>query len=447
MVKLMASIIFKISKLITILLFLSSCGFFSRIMDNDSPDIKKRSTEVTAKSCIAEDHAYLGQSTALENDFHLFVKTLEKNKIKTSFSERAGMWVLLQGMAHPQQASLSARMTYLIRRKDHVKQYLDVTAVDDDSNAFPVIQAVEILLKENQPARDIKFLASLIDLYFPKTVLVEKSLQNFVEQNKKTLRLETKLKPHYFRGKQTIKQDETITLSPMLRFISKYQKIKNRSELYQYDRTLHNYKSPRIDSKIYCNYDLNLYQHGVYLISPTVITALPIAYQEGDNLFLGSISQDTSSFSALGLGHQLRGKSKMGLRPALCFLDYKDFEMSILSNKDRDPAQLIFALLEKTSLSFTPSTIAPSLEQGRRLTLLNPLRAVVESDIISEKEIDLLNQQKISTYHYSPIGNIEIVFKDQFGHVTFFADGRNTNQILCPKEIKNEIKTQEKGGK
>lgn len=439
----MDSTIFKISLCLLLSGVLTSCSFLDRFM-NERPDGQtKISSAFETKTCLVAEQAIIGQSNELANDFQKFLKILTERKIRTSFVDRAVMWSLLQGMAHPQLASYSARLSFMMQEPSTPPYYLDIITPDDNAQTFPVLHGLTLLLREKNSKHNLASLAQLIDLYFPRQVIVEKSLQQFVEQNKKSLRNDSQLRPFYFRGKQVLKKDETVGLKSLLPFIKKNQSLVQKSENYSKDQTLHLFHAKRMDATILCNYDLNLYHHGVYLNTPSIVDALPMAYQERDKVFLASFSQDTSSFTSLGQGHQIRGISKKGLRPAFCTLEKNGFKMLILSNKDRDPAQFIFNLIEKQHMSFNPTDISLALSQGRSLMLLNPLRTILESDIMPEYEIDDLNKNKMALYHASALGDITLSYTDQQQNLSLFADGRNNNTIKCAlKKAKDTSKTE-----
>ena len=160
---------------------------------------------------------------------------------------------------------------------------------------------------------------------------------------------------------------------------------------------------------------------------------------EGKKQFIASLSQETTDYHAFGIGHLIRGDSSRGMRPAFCVLTNKQFTISLLSNRDRDPAQALFGMIEKSPLRFDEKAIRDSMLQGRELILLNPFRAVIESDQLSEERIDALIKQKTPLYHVSPLGNVQIIFASQKQDTMIFSDSRRQNALFCSQsaEITN----------
>lgn len=437
----MTSMVFTILKIhsaILLVLLTTSCSFINKIIDSETSHQADQKEIYRPNSCETNSWAILGNSASLSESFKTFLDLLNQSKIKTTFVDRASLWLLVQAYAHPHLASPTARISYFMQNDSFGQQYQDVTNNNELTATYPLFFAIDKLLKNNKSHYSLHQLVKFIDKYFATNITVEKSLQLFIEQNKKMLRQDQELKGLFFRGKQTVKQDESLQRFSLAKLVEQFEKHSHAAENYQVDAHLYSYQAKRLNAEIRCNYDLNLYQHHIYLLSSPEKQALPIGYIEGKKQLLASFSQDTSRFKSLGVGYLIGGDSTQGLRPAFCHLSNKDFSLTLLSNKDRDPAQLLHSLIEESSLSFSSESISDALSQGRQLILLNPHRAVVESKNLSEERLDKLIKNRVPIYHYCPIGNIQAIFYQQQQAASIFTDSRNNNSLFCLKRNTNQ---------
>lgn len=434
----MAYTILKKLRLIFFLLLAVSCTVINSYISDETTHQIDTKESYHPGSCDTNTWAIIGNSENLTDNFKKFIDVLNKNNIRTTFIDRASMWLLVQAYAHPHLASPTARISYYIQDDSHAPQYSDIMGNVSSSPNFPIFFAIENLLENNKSQHSLVSLVQLIDRFFSKSILVEKSLQVFIEQNKKILRQNADFKNLFFRGKQSVKQDESLQRFSLLKVIDEYRKNYSSQTNYMVDSHLYTYHAKRLNADISCNYDLNLYKHHIYLLSAQEKQALPLAYVEGNSRMLASLSQDTTQFKSIGVGHLIGGDSTQGLRPAFCHLTNKDFSLLLLSNKDRDPAQLLYSLIEETSLSFSFENIYDALSQSRQLILLNPHRAVVESKNLNEDKLDNLVKSRIPIYHFSPIGNIQAIFKKKQNSSSLFTDSRNNNTLFCSKQNTNK---------
>lgn len=427
--KSMDSIISKIKVFNSLLLLLSllSCSFVKDIINKEAV---KPETKVTylPNSCVVSSNAMLSNSETLINSFSLFLKKISQKKIKTTFEERAALWLMVQAYASPQLASPSARISFVKIDKQEIT-YLDIST---EETAYPLFLGLEKLLETGQSKMTLAQLDELLSKNFERNVQVERELQQFIENNKKVLRTNDQLKPIFFRGKQTVKQGESIKSFSFAKAVAAYQSAK-RSQLltYKIDDQLLPFTSDRLNGDIRCNFDLNLYRHSIYLNTSSDVHALPVIYVEGKKQLIASLSQDTTNYSVFGIGHLIRGSSSLGMRPAFCVLSNRNFTIALLSNHDRDPAQALFKMIEKSPLRFDNKGITAAMIQGRELILLNPFRAVIESDQLSDERLDALMKQKIPLYHVSPLGNVHATFTSEKQETTIYSDSRRQNALFC----------------
>ncbi len=431
----MASTTFKTSALILALLF-SGCSIIDTIIKTDSS--KNRSGEdnykksVSCKSSSDGGPSIAGQSSHTNEQFENFLVQLEKKRIKTTFTEKAAMWSLVQMIVRPDMASPTARFTYGLRNGDSFR-YRDFHVEEDslEERSFPFLYGIQQMLKDDKNSRSLKQIAKIMDSYFPEGVIVGSDLQRFIADNKKDLKTFSQLKSYYFRGKQGLKKNETLK-RPSFSKISSLLSKRDKASKYKIDSTLFPFDQKKYNSEIKCNYDLNLYSHNVYLKTPTIVDSVPFMLTEGDNLFMATASQEIGSLFPLSVAPLIAGNSKSGLRSAICHIQSNTNSIDMISTKDRDPAQILYDLMMRSTVTYTQKSLQDAMERGRILYFLNPYRVIIESELMNEEQIEELSSKRIPTYHKYPIGNVFLGLWNRNDLTTTpVLDRRGENQLLC----------------
>lgn len=414
-----------------------SCSIIDTIVNDDkSGKITNTKQYKKSVSCNTTNSTFsiAGHSAHTNTQFYKFLSTLEEKKIHTSFVEKAAMWSLIQMVVRPDMASPTSRFTYGLRKGStfNYRDYQSESEISDDIENYPFLYGINKMLLDSSSKRSLKGLAKILDHHFPKGIIVVPELQEFISENKKELKSYDQLRPFYFRGKQGLRSNETIKRPHFIKIVKLLKRKKDLDTNYHTDLTLFPLKIKKYHAKVSCNYDLNLYKHNVFLKTPTVVSSVPFMLSQGENLFIASASQDVSNLFPLSVAPLIGGNSNKGLRSAICHMNMESDVIDMISTQNRDPAQILYDLLLRSNITFSKEALQESMEMGRTLLFLNPYRAIVESNLVSDEQVEKLSKRRTPIYHHYPIGNVFMgLFKNENNNTTPILDLRGENQLLC----------------
>lgn len=407
------------------LLLLFSCSALDPLIEADSEvadQVEDQHLDVTPSTCKAKKFSVVTSSPTLSKNFYLFIENLNKKNIKLSFSEKVVLLSMLQMSQSPHIVSPYSKISYALRLD---KDFTYQSIYSDNHNGMPYFYSLENILKQGRSKKSLKQLSNLIKKHYKYEILVEPDLEEFIQENRKDLKKQFPFSSIFFKGRQSVRKGESLPLLKIEKLLRNY-KVKSAKH---YSSNDHVFNSPfGEDTK--CNYDLNLYKHGVYLNANNKLKSVQFMISEGKQLFVAISSQKiTQELSGAHKTYSIRGRSKDAVRGAFCSIKTGPNKYSLISSaKDRDPAQLIYNIILEYNNGTT--NLEKLVSDGRYLKLLNPRRIIAETNLLSSKQIDTLRENSSPIYHKKSLGNIFII-KNYRSTIEPIIDGRGTSFLVC----------------
>ncbi len=416
-----------------VILFLLGCGQFTKV---ETSELEKslKTPKSTLNFCPVKRNTtqIFGQNENIVKAYQDLLKKLRSKKIKLASIDKYVLYALMQMNARPDQASPTARhqVFFKIKGKDY---YFDFYA--KKKSAYPFFFGLDYLLKYFSSGHSLKALGQLLDKYQKGPILVSETFYNFLKQNELGIKKDSTLAKNYLHGGQILRPGESIPRPNYKFLVSKIKRGRKDTGLF---KTLIKHlpgKSSQINTlknTIYCNMDLNLYEHSLYLSQGPIGDSASFALLEKGFQALGVTSQqlnslkslwNTSLFKATGNPYQAK----------FCKIKGPKGEMVFVSSKGKDPGQHLFHFLNSNvQYSSSFKDIDNFISSPRHLYLVNPLRIIYESKRGSKKRLDDFLNSGIPIYYSSSLGLIWGWGKFD-GLNSLIKDPRNESFINCPK--------------
>ena len=416
---------------ISLILVLSSCSLiYDRINYAIDPPVKgekKESKQENALTCKTKQNNLVLASestTDLEEFNQLFKNT------RFSFIEKLTLFVLMHAYTRPNTVGPHSQIQILLSYKNQ-QDYIYFLPQDKSSiHSYSLFYSLERLLKKYGAKHSLQGLLRVLQSHhFSPTVTEE--FNEFLEANIKDIQKSRTLRTLYMKGQQVLQASESM---PKPNFIRSLNRFKKNKKSYAHKDSSHLFTKENDNQKNACNFDLNLYEKGIFIIQPNPVTnSLTLGISQGKkNSALVSITQNTSlPLSTFEYDFHF----KLGQKPSpasFCILKQKKRLIKLVSNKGRDPSQILFNFINSKHLRKTDSSVHKQINAYRKIKLFLPERIVIESKPMSETERDLYINSDTPLYHAKNLGLIwaQETKKDQS---TTFIDKRWQGSLLCPK--------------
>jgi len=389
-------------------LILSSCTFFIKA---DQPT-DSASTVVYKKIhadnfCRSPKREKLNAFSKSETSINVFKNILENDPAfkKLNFVEQSIAWSLIQLSTSPHKVSPKSQFQFIINFKGK-KEYYYFYTKDKSKVDYPFFNALSFLTKKYK-TKSLLSIAKLLDKKLPNLVSVDGYLEQFLKHYRARIKGDTTFKKHFFKSDQVLVSRESYKRVAYRNLVNRYNKDLSKTSHHTNHLFQVKTKSKTI---IRCNFDLGLYDNGLYLINPN--------YENYNNPFsLINENQDTfigitslkPRFSALFKNELLFDSSQNDIPASICLIENKEQNkaLSLISFKGRDPGQHLHSLLNFNIESVTnENELLQSLKYPRNLFLLSPQRIILESNKSSKSEIQSFLNTGLPLYHSQKLGDI-----------------------------------------
>ncbi len=410
-----------------LLFILMGCTSVFKKLDIDTPpSLKKAPLSLTPITMCAgpsiKSTQLIGTNPLAQRGFKDFLKNILP--VQLDFKEQIVIWTIIQMNVRPDLASPTSRLQFLIKSNNQTR-YFDYSADNDQS--YPLIKALEEILRGHPRKKDIQWYAELLDTNVKQEVVVGTSFEKRLLSLKTEIATNEILRKFFFRGDDTLKESERIAKINFTNLIRSTKKnmtgAKTTNELSDYRKT------PKL--KLSCNYDFKLYDESIFLIGPDESPGHLFGASLGNEAFLAVASQTLDKVESLFGEPVFRGTGN-SRSAALCMIQNEGQEIWLSSHNSRDPGQHIYHLFKYGIISAKrPEDIDSLLRHSRHIFLSDPLRLVIESSRSKPKQIRDLLKLNVPIYNAEAIGNIWAWsnFNNEGGR--FYLDDRNPGALFC----------------
>ncbi|MDD0852693.1 hypothetical protein HBN50_06275 [Halobacteriovorax sp. GB3] len=353
---------------------------------------------------------------------YLLIQNLNK-KVNLSAQEILVATVLTEIFNSPFAVSIDSQIQFLdmnLASKNFEHSYYL-----SDKRPTNLFDSLRYYLKKNKAKYSLGELISLVERELPTRITISKRYARFLSGIEQSIRSDEKLSATYLRGNQLIKANETIRRSSLKRIynVSRLQtkeqrkkKVTNNSYLFPYVTN---------DQKYLCNYDLNIYENSIFLISKD---------KRPQTLELGAMKNNFSAMAVLRLyprvhskklsSHSLFGQSQTPRPVAIC---HKSNSNEIfVSSKGPDSAQILQQFIKNYAKLTTKKNLKESLYHSRNIVMIPPKRILSETKKLDSNDLENLLKSDNAVYHVENIGNIWGLHSK-----SFFQDPRSVNSLRC----------------
>lgn len=412
-----------------LLIFLSSCSLFIEnyekdILEKNNIIPKNKTEKITCPT--PPSFSLISENEKSQESFYQFIKNSKK---KLQYIDKVVLWSLLQLNLRPDQSSPTAKAQVLLFYNNKQTYYNAYSKTEGD---FSYLALLEKLLSDYKSKFSLYQLGAYIDKNFHHQIYVSKEFEEFLKSHKQNILSNKALKNFYLRGDETLKANERLHKINFEKLIKNYLKQKKKSHvhigqyLFEYDK-----QSSFIQSQ--CNFDMNLYESSIFLISEKVVTSNIFGLVEDNHYFMAATSQEIKEFIPLYDTILLSGSSLVR-SASLCSFTNKQNDKNLIwlfSSHVRDPGQHLFHLYQygihtSKSLKETKNMLSFSRHQF----LKDPVRLVIESRRSSEQQINELLKLNVPIYNAKTIGKIWGLYSND-SNKTFILDERQEGHLTC----------------
>jgi len=407
----------KMSNIIIVLITLFATNSCSRILNENQKSFPEEQTSFHAQVCEDTHALIIANSQTQLIEFSEVSKRAKNSGLSTI--EIGALLMLLQMNLRPDVHGPYSSAVTLINTNNKWRFF----TTNDCKNTTCYFSLIESFLSEYKQ-KSLSKIAQVFKAIVPDEIPITAQLENFIRDNEKRIVNNALLKKNYFRGEQHLIQSETIHKIDFGKLITELTISKNAAS----ELTLRRY-----NTNVECSLDMKQYDLGLYDQSSTQTDTSSFVLAENNIVFieLSSTTLDKNKkerqlnpFHNTLMFDQAQNQSSSEITFCL-FKDNNSNENLVISSDGRDPAQLLFHLINK------PLAISPKqLEAARSLTLQNPNRVLFESSDPNRLS-NPLNNTNIPIYYYPKIGSLWSIQNDREGHSTVILDGRKKDYMFC----------------
>lgn len=421
-----------------LLFFLSSCSFLLDKFDQTQRGFSPKS--VIQKTLCEEptSRSLVGESERFNTHFVSFLDKLNRRGIRLNFIDKVVLLSLLNMNLRPDVVTPTSAFTFYIRDEKGEEFFFDFRkkSLENDSRPWSGFWAFEYLLKTFKSRFDLANLISMIERDYSHHFEVTSSLGHFFGENVANLRKNKTFASSFFINNEVLRVGETL---PDLAFSHLWKSYRNQFQTQNNDiflkNTLMQFKdSSNQGTTLSCNFDMNLYDNTILLISEKDFPSYSFGYQEEKTFVLVSSSQDIGAFEDLDAAPIFKGNSNIR-PPSLCHYHTDQGGSGIfMSTKGRDPGQHLYHLFvySKDRIS-SRQKIDEALKLPRHIFLTSPLRLIYESYRGNDQKLEKLLQLNFPIYHAAALGRIWGLVSSENDR-GFVLDDRYQSEIWCQKK-------------
>jgi hypothetical protein len=344
-----------------------------------------------------------------------------------SIEEAAVFWALLQLKVRPDLFNPTSRFQIFVV-KNNKPRYFDFSSKNLD--ATPLLYGLDTFL-EKFSKKSLRKLSRMLMEFEGIQIPIGDGFSEFIQAKKDELKSNPVLYRNYFKAGLELRRGESLPALSYSNMLYTLYKIREDKE-YETNSLLF---SGTQDSYTYeCNFDLNLYKKGIYLISqephPEGWT-IGISDRRGNHIFMVA-GNNIGKAVPIGESYFIRPKSPHLSTPKkFCYLKGDKNKMTILSTKGRDPAQYLYHIMNYKILHSNNLEEAQKyINFPRHLFLQNPSRILYESEKGTHEQLDKFLDLDFPLYHKQDLGRV-YGHGDIQGKKSFILDHRGPGAVSC----------------
>lgn len=404
------------------------CSGFVNQLESNILNQKRELFFGNKKDVYCKENVKLELINSNESSQDFFASFIQdkSERYQFKFIDKAVLWSLYQLNLRPDISTPTSKLQVFLKLNG-TDEYFHFFSKAEDT--FPNFFGLESLLKKYNSKYTLYTLAKIADAQFKSHYKVSKQFEDFLYTNREKIREIPIFRKYFFRGDETLRENENISAYPLTKIYQLYQK-KKRAKEYQISQKLFAYdKTKRFKS--YCNYDMNMYSNSIYLIHKTFIKSNLFGIKEGTNFMLVSTSQDLGEINSLNSTPFFKGRSQ-SRSAAFCKFDFNSKQnIWMTSTESRDPGQHLYHLIE---YGIEKVKSIEDLDQimrfSRHLFLENPHRLIIESKRSSQEQLDRILKIDIPIYNANQLGKVWGYYSTRGQH-KFIIDDRGKGVISC----------------
>lgn len=424
--------------LIFIVTFLSSCSFLSSKVESlvtdplDAP-ISTPSKNKKKLFCFdgSKTHLMLEDDSTQKYYQQFAQEVFQSNSF--SFVQKAAMLSLIEMSRRPDQASPASRLQYFLRYKNK-DYYYDISNSDLDTNSkMPYLKAVELLLKNFDPSRNLTQISTTLDSVLPPNIDVSPEFENFLKNNRSDLQKNDFLLSTFFKGDEVLTKHESFKRASLKKIVSIFytQNISNDNH-YQVSKNLMPLKESG-NLEVNCNVDIN--DDKLFKEESDQKKSHYFSIKEDNNFFIAvSSAQISTPLKTYDGTYFFKNKSSSTPLP-ICQFKSKWQDITLFSTEGRNPNQHLKHLLSyDIQLADSFNTLGELLNFSRHLFLDNPDRILYESKRGRKSQLDFFLTMNFPIYHVESLGDVigSAAFKNGSKDVrSLVVDDRGQSKIWC----------------
>jgi hypothetical protein len=417
-----------IFRIIILFVTVGGCAFFIESIDTaliDKTDYKKLIPEVSTY-CSMEEKIQTQLIGSTGNSQPVYLDMIKKLAKQLDIFDHLALWGLTQLSVRPDQSTPTSRLQILFHAKGKT-HYFDFFSESSDEQ-YPYLYGIEWILKKFNKRERLEHYAKILKYSLGERLQIGKDFENFLVKNQNSIKESSELAPHFFRGTEILRENETTPRLDYTKVIEQYRKVEKNQKVIV-NTSLIQFLNEKGASGG-CNYDFNLYNNSIFLIDKIVPVANLFGLSFSAGSFMASSSQKFDKIHSLNGLPLFKGESKVR-SSAVCVMEEGDNKIWTFSNQSRDPGQHLFHLV-RYGLPSAHSTLEVDrlLRHSRHLFLSEPIRLIIESQRSRDDQIENLLKLSLPIYNAQKLGNIwaYTLFRDQD---RFIIDDRNPGSFSC----------------
>jgi hypothetical protein len=403
-------------------LLLTGCSFFIEL-DQPSDKIVFKNMDKQVY-CKKRSNLVLGSQTGHD------LKLIRRNLLSTAKEEELrpievfAAWALIQMYLRPDKVSPYSALQ-LIDTKRSKNDYFSFNSQKVTKGQY--LRAIQTVLKEYRSKKSLTGISRIVDKVMPNYYLIDDDLARNLFENRELLLSNKRTERKYFKGQQVLRNGEALRVYNMQNVVKSYPNKGMKFTNYLFEEKI------GVNSSLKCNFDLNIYKKGVYLIEPQGSEmSHPFSLTYKGHTFMAVASQ-RSDYTKLAKSTYSFIPSSTKTQKAFCKISTQKNRLTLMSSYGRDSGQFLYNLLDyKIAHSSNKDEIIEILNFPRYIFLLGPKRMIYESERSSEEQTQAFLNTGFPIYHMPNLGNVWINFElnKESGLIL---DGRQTNTLSCAK--------------
>ena len=371
--------------------FLNSCSSYVEYLESNNSIEREQyfSKEESQKFCSSNGGInIIYKSPKQVSEFKSIQEQLPQ---KMKLSDIGLLYTIYQSLIRPDSSNWNGRFQFLIKQNGKFS-YFDFHSTDLN---FP--KAVQTLHQSKISTYRLKELMGLVKKYFPKKLTVHEDFSEFLSVLNSKLSEEQKKK--YYRLGKPLQKGETFLYKLALHIKTPKSSY---SEPPLFERTSEEMKP----NKASCNFDISLYDSGIFLIRDQEINENVFALtSDNGDYFIAATSSGpvTKVISPLYLSQIETPQFNI----PFCRYSDSQKEQVFLAFGQRDSGQILDHLFDygihKSKSIYEASEY---INYARHIFLTNPSRLLYESQRGSQEEMNSFLSLDFPVYHVKNLGRV-----------------------------------------